>query len=102
MPGNEILLHRFARRKSFLGAEKKEAISMALKNNANEFYYSIEDILTYLDIKSLNSDNEKEKEATTHKKKVPDLAVREQDSEICVLSTFVGAKLHIISESTKF
>ena len=62
LPGNEILLHKFARRKSFLGVEKKDAISMALKNNANEFYYSIEDILAYLDIKSLNSDNEKEKE----------------------------------------
>ena len=62
LPGNEILLHRFTRRKSFLNADKKDIIGMTLKNNANEFFFSIEDILALLDFKSLNPENEKEQE----------------------------------------
>ena len=62
LPGNEILLHRLARRKSFLNADKKDTIGMTLKSNANEFFFSIEDILALLDFKSLNPENEKEQE----------------------------------------
>ena len=63
IPGNEILLHRYAKRKSFFGVERKEtAISMALKNNANECFFTIEDILACLDIKSLDIENDKDQE----------------------------------------
>ena len=63
IPGNEILLHRYAKRKSFFGVERKEtAISMALKNNANECFFTIDDILACLDFKSLDIENDKEKE----------------------------------------
>ena len=63
IPGNEILLHKYAKRKSFFGVERKETpISMALKNNANEYFYTIEDILAHLDIKSLDLENDKEEE----------------------------------------
>ena len=76
LPGNEILLHRFARRKSFLNDRRDSLnnIATTLKNNANEFFYSIEDILAHLDIKSLNLENEKipEKDDKKHKNKIED------------------------------
>ena len=53
MPGNEVLLHRFQKRKSFLGMDRRDSIGMALKNNAFECSYVIEDIYKYLYIKSL-------------------------------------------------
>ena len=37
LPGNELLIHRFPKKKSFLGSDKKDSISLNLKNNANEF-----------------------------------------------------------------
>ena len=67
LPGNEILLNRFARIKSFLGTEKKEFLNMTLKNHANEYFFSMEDILAYLDFKSLNNENEKEQEKDINK-----------------------------------
>ena len=58
MPGNEILLHRFPKRRSILGTERKDSISINLKNNAFECLYAIEDILEHLDVKYLNLDNQ--------------------------------------------
>ena len=68
LPGNEILLHRLPKRKSFL-VERKDSIGIALKNNANEFFFTIEDILALLDFKSLNPENEKEKDNKENKDK---------------------------------
>ena len=73
LPGNEILLHRYARRKSFLNDRRDSlnSITTTLKNNANELFFSIEDILAHLDIKSLNLESEKsqEKDEKKHKNK---------------------------------
>ena len=60
MPGNEILLHKNPRRKSFLGmVEKKDPIGLQLKNNAIECVHVIEDILKQLDFKGDKIDNDK-------------------------------------------
>ena len=60
MPGNEITLHKNARRKSFVGmVEKKDPISLQLKNNATEFLNVVEDILKQLDFKEDKVDNDK-------------------------------------------
>ena len=73
IPGNEILLHRYAKRKSFLGVEKKESsIGMTLRNNANECFFTVEDILAHLDIKSLNLENDKDQEKEKEKGKDKD------------------------------
>ena len=58
MPGNEILLHRLPKRKSFLGTERRDSISLVLKKNAFEYLYATEDILEQLDAKSLIEDND--------------------------------------------
>ena len=64
MPGNDILLHRFPKRKSFLGIERRDSISTNLKKMAFECLYTTEDILEHLDVKYLidddkNKNNEK-------------------------------------------
>ena len=60
MPGNEILLHKSTRRKSFLGmVEKKDPIALQLKNNAIEFTHVVEDIIKQLDFKEDKIDNDK-------------------------------------------
>jgi len=60
MPGNEILLHKSPRRKSFLGmVEKKDPIGLQLKNNALECAHVVEDILKQLDFKGDKIDNDK-------------------------------------------
>jgi len=61
MPGNEILLHKSTKKKSYLEVERKDSISMMLKNNALECSYAVEDILQNLDIKNLNKDNKDQK-----------------------------------------
>ena len=58
MPGNEILLHRLPKRKSFVGTERKDSISLILKKNAFEYLYTTEDILEQLDAKYLNENND--------------------------------------------
>ena len=71
MPGNEILLHRFQKRKSFLGMDRRDSIGMMLKNNAFECLYTVEDIYKYLDIKNIE-DNEgsKHNELNNDKKNI--------------------------------
>ena len=69
MPGNEILLHRFAKGKSIIGSQRKDPISVTLKNNANECYYSVEDILEHLDVKYLNIE-EQSNEKNNKKKEI--------------------------------
>ena len=69
LPGNELLLQRAIRRKSFLNIEKKDSIGITLKNNANEFFYTIEDIYAFLDIKSLQSENDNKKTKEENKNK---------------------------------
>ena len=61
MPGNEILLHRFPKTKNYLGTERKDSISITLKNNAFECLYTLEDIINHLDTKHLIDDNEENK-----------------------------------------
>ena len=56
MPGNEILLHKFNKKKNYLGIERKDSISIMLKNNALEFSYAVENILQNFDIKNINED----------------------------------------------
>ena len=84
LPGNEILLHRFARRKSFLNDRRDSLTSIAttLKNNANEFFFSIEDILAHLDIKSLNLENEKAQEKEKDEKKSKNKSVEDKNKKI--------------------
>ena len=53
MPGNEVLLQRFHKRKSFLGMDRRDSIGMMLKNNSFECFYVIEDIYKYLNPKNL-------------------------------------------------
>ena len=60
MPGNEILLHKLTKKKSFFGVERKDSISIMLKNNAFECSYAKEDILHNLDIKNVNKDKKQE------------------------------------------
>ena len=69
MPGNEILLHRFPKRKSFIGTERNDSISRALKSNAFECLYAIEDILEFLDAKYLNENSEENKDKLNEKNK---------------------------------
>ena len=59
MPGNEILLHRFQKRKSFLGMDRRDSIGMMLKSNAFECSYVIEDIYKFLDITESNNTEQK-------------------------------------------
>ena len=62
MPGNEIMLHKNARRKSFVGmVEKKDPISLQLKNSATEFLNVVDDILKQIDFKEDKVDNDKNK-----------------------------------------
>ena len=69
LPGNELLLQRAIRRKSFLNIDKRDSVGLTIKNNANEFFYTIEDIYAFLDIKSLQTedDNKKTKEENKNK-----------------------------------
>ena len=69
LPGNELLIHRFPKKKSFLGSDKKDSISLNLKNNANEFFNTIEDIYTYLDIKENDNKNNKDENKNEKNKK---------------------------------
>lgn len=57
MPGNEILLHKFTKKKNYLGVERKDSISIMLKNNALECSYAVEDIFQNLNIKNINENN---------------------------------------------
>ena len=66
LPGNEILLHKAPKKKN-LKSDKTDIIGMNLKNNATELFLVIEDILAYLDIKSLNSEYEKDQEKDDNK-----------------------------------
>ena len=60
MPGNEIMLHKNVRRKSFIGmVEKKDPISLQLKNSATEFLNVVDDILKQIDFKEDKVDNDK-------------------------------------------
>ena len=62
MPGNEIMLHKNVRRKSFIGmVEKKDPISLQLKNSATEFLNVVDDILKQIDFKEDKVDNDKNK-----------------------------------------
>ena len=62
MPGNEIILHRNPRRKSFIGmVEKKDPISLQLRNNATEYINVVDDMMKQLDFKEDKEDNEKNK-----------------------------------------
>ena len=62
MPGNEIMLHKNVRRKSFVGmVEKKDPISLQLKNSATEFLNVVDDILKQIDFKEDKVDNDKNK-----------------------------------------
>jgi hypothetical protein len=69
LPGNELLLQRALKRKSFLNIDKRDSVGLTIKNNANEFFYTIEDIYAFLDIKSLQTedDNKKTKEENKNK-----------------------------------
>ena len=69
MPGNEILLHRFPKTKSYLGTERRDSISITLKNNAFECFYALEDILEYLDTKKLNDNEENDYQSKEDKNK---------------------------------
>ena len=62
MPGNELLLHKLPKTKSFYGGNRKDNIGNALRNNANELSYTIEDILEYLDVKHLNENKDNNNE----------------------------------------
>ena len=68
MPGNEILLHRYPKTKAFLGTERKDSISRALKTNAFECFFAIEDILAYLDPKHLSQENKNNLKRNENKK----------------------------------
>ena len=61
MPGNEILLHKFNKKKSYLNIERKDSISLMLRNNALECSYAVEDILHNLSIKNINENNKDKK-----------------------------------------
>ena len=63
LPGNEILLHRHARKKSITGDLRRDQISISLKTNAVECYNAIEDILDNLEIKSEEDDKTEKNKA---------------------------------------
>ena len=68
MPGNEIILHKNPRRKSFVGmVEKKDPISLQLKNNATEFINVVEDMQKQLDFKE---DKDKDNDKNEKNKKI--------------------------------
>ena len=82
LPGNEILLHRFAKTKMLNNKEKHDPINTIgamLKNNANEFFFTIEDIFAHLDIKSINGGKEKD---NSNKKKEENEKKREIKSKL--------------------
>jgi hypothetical protein len=70
MPGNDILLHRFPKAKNILGTQRTDSISLNLKNNAYECYYTVEDILEHLDVKYLNAEQSNEKFENNKKKEI--------------------------------
>ena len=70
LPGNEILLHKNAKKKSILGETRKDPISISLRNNAIECYNTKEDILGNLEVKQEeNSNNNAEKNINDKKRR---------------------------------
>ena len=70
LPGNEILLHRFSKKKSLMALEKRDSLSISLKNNGIECNNVIEDIFDHLEIKQSKQAEENKINDNTAKKSI--------------------------------
>ena len=82
MPGNEILLHRFPKTKTYLGTERRDSISISLKSNAFECLYTSEDILEHLDTKQLMENTKENKDEKNTDKDKKNNTIKNKKKEI--------------------